>query len=509
MTAEPQVQPVTSDVLESVNPATGEVIGTVPLTDEAGVRAAVARARAAQPGWAAMPLAARQRIMRRLVRQIVDQLDTLAALITRENGRPPLEALTSELLPAADLAMYYIRNARKMARDERLPLHLFPQRRSIVHYAPIGVIAVIAPWNYPFLLPFSEVFTALMAGNAVVFKPSELTPLCGQIIGDLFQAAGLPPDVLQIVQGDGRVGAALVQAGVGKVSFTGSTGTAKKILKLAAETLTPVLCELGGKDPMIVLDDANLDRAADAAVWGGFMNAGQTCAAVERVYVDQRIAQPFIAKVVERTKQLRIAQGVAGNEDDFGPMINERQRAIVERHVADAREHGAHILTGGKRPDGRGGFFYEPTVLTDVPQDRPIMQEETFGPVLPISTFATDEEAVTLANDSIFGLSAYVFSENRQRAMHLARQLEAGSVLINNVIDSYGAPETPWGGVKQSGIGRIHWGVNGLREYMEPHHIMTERIRPLRKEMWWFPYSAKGYRRFGALVRFLFGRAGR
>lgn len=506
MSAEPQAAPATAAMLESVNPATGEVIGAVPIADEAAVRDAVRRATAAQPAWAALTVAERGRVLRRARGLIVARLDALADLINRENGRPPVEAISSELFPMADLTTYYLRHAGRMLRDEHVPLHFFPQRRSYIHYEPVGVVAVISPWNYPFGLPFSEIFCALLAGNAVIFKPSEVTPLVAEAIGQIFYDAGLNRDLLAITQGDGRTGAAVVRAGVGKISFTGSTATAKKILALAAETLTPVTCELGGKDPVIVLDDANLDRAADATVWGAFMNAGQTCAAVERVYVARAVADRFTALVVAKTAALRVARGVATNDDDIGPMINERQRAIVERHVADARARGATVLAGGQRPDGRGGFFYEPTILAGVPQDAPVMQEETFGPVLPINIFDTDEEAITLANDSFFGLSAYVFSERRDRADRVARRLQAGTVLINNVIDSYAAPETPWGGVKQSGIGRVHGGANGLREYTQAQHVMAERFRPLRRELWWFPYSPKLYGRFKGLTRLLFQR---
>ncbi len=490
--------------LQSYNPATGELVGSVPIADERAVQSAVTLARAAQPAWAATPLRERARVMRRCRNLILDRVDALTDLITREQGRPPVEALATEIFPAADMVTYYARRAGKMLKDQALPMHLFVQRRSYVHYEPIGVVAVISPWNFPFILPFSEVMCALLAGNAVVLKPSELTPLTGQAIADLFRDAGLPRDLLAVVQGDGQAGAALVRAGVGKISFTGSTGTAKKILALAAETLTPVTCELGGKDPLIVLDDANLDRAADAAVWGGFVNAGQVCASVERVYVARPVAERFTQKVVERTRRLRVSQGAATNETELGPMISDRQRAIVERHVSDAVARGAKVLAGGKRPDGRGGYFYEPTVLADVPQDAPAMQEETFGPVLPINVFDSEDEAVRLANASQFGLSAYVFSEDKRRANRLARRLMAGTVIVNNVIDSYGAPETPWGGVKQSGFGRVHGGANGLRDYCVAQHVMLERFRPLRRELWWFPYSPRLYRQLRGMTRALF-----
>ncbi|MGH2516954.1 MAG: aldehyde dehydrogenase family protein, partial [Ktedonobacterales bacterium] len=258
--------------------------------------------------------------------------------------------------------------------------------------------------------------------------------------------------------------------------------------------------------PVLVLRDANLDRAAQAVVWGGFCNAGQVCASVERVYVDKAIAEPFVAKVVDLTRQVRVGQATSPDAPiDMGPMISERQLQIVERHVQGAVAGGAKVLTGGQRRAG-AGLFYEPTVLVDVRDDMPVMREETFGPVLGIATFASEDEAVRRANDSPFGLSAYVFSESKRHAETIARQLEAGSVLVNDVVVSYGAPETPWGGVKQSGIGRIHWGPQGIREYCQPRHIMMERFRPLKKEMWWYPYAPGSYARFLRLMRLLWGR---
>lgn len=500
-------QPLSRDGhITSFNPATGEPLAEIPVADEQAVRAAMAAARAAQPAWAATPLAQRVRVMRAFRRVMLARADWLTGLIAREQGRPAVESLTQELLPIADLITYYGKHAAKFLRDENLRMHLLKYKRSFVQFKPYGVIAVISPWNYPFVLPTSEIVLALLAGNAVVLKPSEFTPLVGEAIRELFVQAGLPEGVLQIVQGDGRTGGALVAAAPNKIAFIGGGGTARRILTAAAENLTPVTLELGGNDPVLVLRDADLDRAANAVVWGGFCNAGQVCASVERVYVDRRVAEPFINKVVDLTRAVRV--GHADGHDapvEMGPMISERQIEIVERHVRDALAGGARALTGGKRRDGQG-LFYEPTVLVDVHDDMPVMREETFGPVVGIATFDTEEEAIRRANDTPFGLSAYVFSENRAHAERLARRLEAGSVLINDVVVSYGAPETPWGGVKQSGIGRIHWGAAGIREYCQPHHIMQERFRPLRNELWWYPYKPGSYKRMLRLMRMLWGR---
>jgi succinate-semialdehyde dehydrogenase/glutarate-semialdehyde dehydrogenase len=495
-----------ADCIISHNPATGEALAEIPIASEAEVRAALAAARAAQPAWAARPIAERIRVLRAFRRVMLQRADWLTDLIAREQGRPPVEALSQELLPIADLITYYGKRAKRFLADENLPMHLLKYKRSFVQFTPYGVIAVISPWNYPFVLPTSEVVLALLAGNAVVLKPSEFTPLIGNAIAELFQQAGLPEGLLQVVQGDGRTGSALVAVAPDKISFTGGGATARRILGAAAQNLTPVTLELGGKDPVIVLNDANLDRAANAVVWGGFCNAGQVCASVERVYVDRRIADTFTQKVVTLAKQVRVGQSTGKDAPvEMGPMISARQLQIVERHVDDAIASGAKVLLGGKR-HAAGDLFYEPTVLVDVRDDMPVMREETFGPVIGIATFDGEDDAIRRANDSTFGLSAYVFSESRTHAERVARQLEAGTVLINDVVMSYGAPETPWGGVKQSGIGRIHWGPQGIREYTQPRHIMAERFRPLRNEMWWFPYKPGTYARMLRLMRLMWGR---
>jgi succinate-semialdehyde dehydrogenase/glutarate-semialdehyde dehydrogenase len=495
-----------ADRIVTYNPATGEHLAELPIATEAEVRAAVAAARAAQPAWAARSIEERVRVMRAFRHVMLKRADWLTDLISREQGRPAVEALSQELLPVADLITYYGKRARRFLADEKLPMHLLKYKRSFVQFKPYGVVAVISPWNYPFVLPTSEVVLALLAGNAVVLKPSEFTPLIGNAIAELFQQAGLSDGLLQVVHGDGRTGGALVAAAPDKISFIGGGVTARRILAAAAQNLTPVTLELGGKDPVLVLADADLDRAASAVVWGGFCNAGQVCASVERVYVDRRVATPFVDKVVALTKQVRVGQAVGKDAPvEVGPMISERQLSIVERHVDDAVAGGAKLLTGGRRSEP-GSLFYEPTVLVDVRDDMPVMREETFGPVLGIATFDSEDEAIRRANDSQFGLSAYVFSENKRHAERVARQLEAGSVLVNDVVVSYGAPETPWGGVKQSGIGRVHWGPQGIREYTQPRHIMTERFRPLRNEMWWFPYKPGAYARMLRLMRLMWGR---
>ncbi|MEO7002251.1 MAG: aldehyde dehydrogenase family protein, partial [Ktedonobacterales bacterium] len=500
--------------ITSYNPATGEALAEVPVAGEAEIAVALQQARAAQPAWAALPIRERARVLRAFRRQLLTRAEWLTDLISCEQGRPRIEALVHEVMCVCDLIGYYTTHARRFLADEHPWLHLYLYKRGIVQYVPYGVVAVIAPWNFPFLLPTSEVTLALLAGNAVILKPSELTPLVGAAIAELFAAAGLPEGVLQVVQGDGATGAALVHAepdGPDKIAFIGGAVAGQRILEGAARHLTPVTLELGGKDPLLVLRDADLDRAAQIAVWGGLCNAGQACAAVERIYVAREVADAFIARVVGLVEKLRLgatsgASGPDGPRDaiDIGPMTSERQLEIVAAQVEQAVAQGARTLVGGKRRDGRG-FFYEPTVLVDVRDEMAVMREETFGPVLAIATFATEDEAIARANATPYGLCAAIFSRDRRRARRLASRIHAGGVMINDVALSYAAPELPWGGFKRSGIGRVHWGAHGLRDYCQPRAILHEWLRPLPRDLWEFPYGdgIRTYRRFLQLARLL------
>jgi acyl-CoA reductase-like NAD-dependent aldehyde dehydrogenase len=494
------------NVLLAYNATTGKVIGQLPIADEAAVRDAVARARAVQPGWSTLSFKDRGAYLLRFRNVMLDCSDEIARLISQEVGKPRIEGLLNEIMAAADIINYYVKHAKKMLADEPVPLHLLKHRRSYIHYTPLGVIGIISPWNFPFVLGLSEVVTALIAGNAVILKPSELTPECGQVIADIFAAVDLPDYVFQVIHGDGKTGAALVKSGVDKVCYTGGGANARHIMRAAADNLTPVVFELGGKDPMIVCADADIERAAQAAVWGAFANCGQVCASVERVYVHKSIADAFIGRTMELTRKLRLGNAADGKDVDVGSMVHERQVQVVERHVQDAVNKGAKILLGGHRPEHLKGPFYEPTILTDVNHSMDVMREETFGPLLPITVVEDDEEAIHLANDSTFGLDAYVFSKDSKRADSIARRLEAGTVMINDVMASYSAPETPWGGVKQSGIGRIHGGAMGLKEFCQLRHIMGERIQlPMKRELWWFPYRQWQIPLFRRVIKLLFG----
>jgi acyl-CoA reductase-like NAD-dependent aldehyde dehydrogenase len=376
-------------------------------------------------------------------------------------------------------------------------------RSSKVVHVPLGVVGIISPWNFPLSIPLGEVTMALMAGNAVVLKPSEVTALVGLKIGEIFAQAGLPKDLLTIVSGGGTVGAALVAGGpdwrVDKVMFTGSVATGKKIAAAAAETLTPVVLELGGKDPMIVCRDADLEMAARAAVWGAFTNSGQACSSVERVYVHSSVAENFTRRVVEQTLQL--TQNFGHDTDtEVAAMSSERQLKIVENHVADFRASGAEILTGGMRNSAfKDGAFFEPTVIGGATNEMRGMREETFGPTMPIAVFDDESEAVRLANDTEFGLTASVWTRDLSRGRALAEQIRAGTVMVNEVLYTHGIGQTPWGGFGHSGYGRTH-GHLGLMELVAPQHIHVNRFT-IFADMWWFGYNAGAVELFRGLAR--------
>jgi acyl-CoA reductase-like NAD-dependent aldehyde dehydrogenase len=468
---------------ETTDPRTGEVLAALPEHGPAEVAAAVARARAAFGPWSRLTFDERLDHVLAVRDLMLDRVDEVVDVICSETGKLETEAVAAELLATCELIEHYRTHGAKALRPEKVPVGaLLPHKRAWRTYEPMGVVGVISPWNYPLTLSMTPVVSALLAGNAVVLKPSEVTPLVGLQVGTLFAEVGAHPDIVQVVTGGGRTGDALVRSGVQKVAFTGSVRTGKLVMAAAAESLTPVLLELGGKDPMIVCDDADLERAASGAVWGAFMNSGQTCMAVERVYVHEAVYDRFVDLVVDRTKAVR--QGT-GPGHDIGSMSFSPQVDVVERHVADAQAKGATMLTGGRRVPDRPGLWYEPTVLVDVDHSMDVMRDETFGPVLPIMRVHDDAEAVRLANDSRYGLNSSVWSADDQRAEQIAAAIEAGNVCVNDCLVSYAVGGLPFGGVKESGIGRVH-GVEGLRAFCNIKSVLASRFE-LRREVQWFP----------------------
>ena len=484
----------------SIDPSTREEIGRTPLMDATEVAAAVKRARAAQPAWSRLSYRARAQYILRARELVLAQLEEIARLVSRETGKPVAEAISMEIVPTLDLMHYFAENTEGLLDPRKIGLGQYNLmgRSSYVVYKPLGVAGIISPWNFPWATPLDEVVMALMAGNAVVVKPSEFTPLTALKIGSIFEQAQLPDGLLQIVTGDGSTGAALVDAGVNKIMFTGSVRTGKRVAEMAAKHLTPVVLELGGKDPMIVLEDANLENAARAAIWGAFCNSGQACASIERCYVHESIAGEFVDLVVKETRALK--QGKASVDPvDIGAMTNERQLEIVEDHVGDAVERGAKVRTGGHRINDSNGWFHQPTVVTGVDHSMKLMRDETFGPVLPIMTFKTDEEAIRLANDSIYGLTASVFTRDIARGRRVAERIDAGTVMVNEVVYTHAVAQTPWGGVKQSGYGRTH-GRLGLLELVSAQHIHVNGV-PGVADVWWFPYTKQAGELFRSFAR--------
>ncbi len=489
----------------NLNPATGERLGEHACASASEVRAAVAAARRAQPAWAAMGVRARSAVLRRFAGLLLENKEKVASVVTAESGKPLAEALLSEVMVTLDAVRFVAANAARVLRPEEVP-HGNPAlklKRGRLLWEPCGVIGIISPWNYPFSIPATEVVAALATGNAVVLKPSELTPDSALLLRELLHQAGVAPGVFQVVLGMGETGAALVSAGVDKIIFTGSVATGRRVGMAAAEQLIPATLELGGKDAMLVLDDASVNVASSAAVWGSMMNAGQTCISVERCLVDRKIYQEFVEACRLKIGQLQVGNGAAP-ETDMGPMISERQLQIVERQVEDARARGAKVLAGGRRLPELGANFYAPTLIVDVPPAAPLMCEETFGPVLPVTPFDGDEEGIRLANASDFGLAASVWTRNRRRGERVARRIQAGAVLVNDLLSAFAVSEAPHGGLKLSGVGRTH-GMIGLRDLVRPRYLDVDRL-PGMKKLWWFGYGAKAARQLAAFNDMVFAR---
>jgi acyl-CoA reductase-like NAD-dependent aldehyde dehydrogenase len=489
------------------NPATGEIIAEVPAMNAEQVAELCAKARAAQPGWEALGFEGRGDVLRRSQKWLIDNADRVIETIVSETGKTWEDAQMAEIGYCGAAFGFWADMAPKYLADERLRSRsLFVKgKRLVVRYAPVGVVGVIGPWNYPLSNSFGDCIPALAAGNTIVLKPSEVTPLSSLMMEEMLRDCGLPEGVYNVATGYGETGAALID-NVDFVMFTGSTATGKKVMAKAAETLTPVSLELGGKDPMIVCADADLERAANAAVYYSMQNAGQTCISTERVYVEEPVYDEFVSKVIDKVRDLRMGVSNARGTAEIGAIIHPPQSDIIEAHIKDAVDKGARVLAGGERHDEKGHFF-EPTVLVDVDHSMECMREETFGPTLPIMRVRDSEEAVRLANDSPFGLQAAVYTKDTTKGEQLARRIEAGAVTVNDAQINYVALELPMGGWKTSGLGTRH-GSGGIRKYTKQQTVLVTRLA-LKKDPHMFPYSAKKTERLMKLLRFVYGRGKR
>jgi acyl-CoA reductase-like NAD-dependent aldehyde dehydrogenase len=489
--------------LESFSPTTGELLGSVPTVAPEGVQGIVDEVAQVQPFWAQLPLAERGRHLKRAAQVVLDEMDDIRDLIAREQGKTRTEAYLMEIVPTVDALHWVAEAGPEVLADEKVP---FPQpyfatKRGHFAYQPLGVVGVIAPWNYPWTIPLGEVAMALMAGNGVVLKPASLTCLIGERIQRVFDRAGLPEGIVRTVHGGGVVGQALVESSVAKVFFTGSVEVGRGVGETCARMLKGSVLELGGKDPMLVLADAHLPNAVSGALWGGFANAGQTCSGIERVYVMREVADRFVAGVVEGARRLTVGDPLSW-DTQVGPMTSREQFETVRELVDDAVQRGARLECGGPvEVPGLDGAFYAPAVLTGVTHDMRIMREEVFGPVLPIMVVKSEEEAVDLANDSDFGLGASIWTRDRHRAERMAREIESGMVWINDHMYSHGACQCSWGGVKESGLGRAHSKFG----FYECVNVKLVAYEPgWVRNFWWHPYDETLGRAIRATAKLLY-----
>jgi acyl-CoA reductase-like NAD-dependent aldehyde dehydrogenase len=491
------------DTLPSINPATGEVLAQFERTPVSQLPELLSHTRVVQREWTNLPIRERCAKLRGLRERIMASRNELADAVVRESGKPRVEALFADIFVALDSADYWSRNAASALRTRRVPHHstAAKAKSGYLAYEPLGVIAIISSWNYPLAIPLSQIVPAVAAGNAVVCKTSDFTPQCGALIERLFIEAGFPKGLVVVVQGGGEVGQALIEASPDKVMFTGSVATGRRVAEACAKKLIPSVLELGGKDAMIVLADADLEVASSAAVWGSYTNCGQVCLSVERLFVEQAAAEKFITLCVEKTKKLRLGPG-SDPATDVGPLIRPQHVRRMIDLVDDAVSRGANVLCGGGARAELGPNFFEPTVIAGVDSSMKLFQEETFGPILAIQVVKDAKEAIRQANDSPFALAASIWTKNKTRGMVFASELKAGAVMVNDAISYFGIAEAPHGGCGASGWGRTH-GQAGLLEMVQMKYIDVDGL-PRSEKPWWYRYGLDLERAADAFLQFEF-----
>ncbi|MCB1170929.1 MAG: aldehyde dehydrogenase family protein, partial [Leptospiraceae bacterium] len=472
-----------------------------PVFTSQDVDALVKRARKGFEQWSALSLKERARILKKLQKIFVAKKDEIAHTVCEETGKTEMDGIL-EVFTVCEHLNYFRKKGPKVLKPQKRSTGVFISKAAYTNFQPRGVVGVISPWNYPFILSAGPVLQALMAGNSVILKPSEVTPATSLKLKELALEAGIPDDVFLVATGDGSTGGAIVEhPDTDMICFTGSTSTGRKIGEICGRMLKPAILELGGKDPMVVFADANLERAVNAAIWGGFSNSGQTCISVERVLVEESVHDKFAQMVADRLKEIK--QGFRADFPSLGSMTFEKQVGIVQEHLEDARQKGAHLMLEGGRHSDFDGLFMKPALITDVSSDMKVWKDETFGPVIAVQRFKTEEEAIQLANETAYGLNASVWSGNGRRAKRVARSIKSGAVCINDVDANYIMSDLPFGGVKESGIGRVY-GVEGLRAFTNMQSVLRDRLG-LKKELWWFPYRPGGLKLFKRITNILFG----
>ncbi len=481
---------MTAEWITPRSPLTGEAAGTVPVTAPEDVAAVVARSRDAFAEWGALSHAERRPYLRAFAKHVLRSMNRIAEVVVSETGKHPGD-VHAEVIGGLTALDFFTRNAADLLKPKKALRWPFLITKGWTEYPPIGVAGVISPWNYPFYLPLLSTTQALSAGCTVVIKPSEITPLSGQLVKDLADEAGLPENVVQVIHGTGSTGAALVEADTDMIAFTGSPAVGRKIATVAAGLLKPVLLELGGKDAQIVLEDANIRNAAKGAVTFGCFNAGQMCVGIERVYVVDEVYDEFMTEAKRAIDKLTVA---TGDKRDIGPMISPPQIEIIESHVKDAVDRGARIISGGKRMETEHGVYFEPTLMTDVDHSMALMQVETFGPVVPVMRVADEAEALELANDSSYGLHGSVWTKNRKRGAAVAAEMKTGTVAVNDHVINFFLPSIKFGGIGESGLnGQL--GEEGIKAFTIHRSITSASVNPTTKVMRaWLPRTVRpGY----------------